>query len=137
MTEKDEKPKDEAKDEPKPTQEETPAATTPPVADPAAQPAAHHGMPIHMPANISALEGLFTKDLIFIGVIVGIFLQFIGAVILNFDANSGAAIIFNLGAFVLSAVLICGALVNEKLDPYVRFGMFFVAGFIGFNLATY
>ena len=42
-----------------------------------------------------------------------------------------------LGALILLVVLMGGALLNDKLDPYVRFGMLFVAAFIGFNQIVY
>jgi hypothetical protein len=142
MTDKDEKPKDEAKDEPTPVKEETPEPTVPPAAAPAAQPAAHHTshdvgeaidkMSHTVEAQMGMFESLFTKPMIVFGVIVGILLQFVGATLLNFNFHLDVSqVISNIGILIMLIVLMGGALMNDKLDPYVRFGMLFVAAFIG------
>ena len=89
-------------------------------------------------SQMGIFEGLFTKPMIVFGVLLGILLQFLGATLLNFNFHLDVSqVISNLGTLIMLIVLMGGALLNDKIDPYVRFGMLFVAAFIGFNQTVY
>lgn len=120
----DEKPKKETEEEKKPEGGDKPAPSHD--LEEAIDKVSHS-----LESQMGIFEGLFTKPLILIGILLGVLLRFIGAIMLNFDAsNAISAFIGNLGIFIMVLVLFGGAITNEKLDPYVRMGMF-IAGGIG------
>jgi len=88
--------------------------------------------------NLGPIEFLFSTPFLLLGIVLGVFLRFLGAILFNFDAsNSASAFIFNLGTLLLLLTLFGGAVMNDKVDPYVRLGMLFASGFIGFNTVIY
>jgi hypothetical protein len=146
----DDKPKDDTKDEKMPEGDDTLPPPPPPTAAPVAASApAHHTshdvgeaidkMSHTVETQMGMFEGLFTKPMIVFGVMLGLLLQFLGATLLNFNFHLDVSqFISNLGILIMLIVLLGGAILNDKFDPYVRFGMFFVAAFIGgFNQIVY
>lgn len=130
----DETPKAETEEEKKPEGKDTPSPPSHDIEE--AIDKVSHSIEYQM----GIFDGLFTKPIILLGILLGVFLQFLGAIMLNFDAsNAISAFIGNLGIFVMVIVLFGGAITNEKLDPYVRMGMFVAGGFgiMSFDTWTY
>ncbi len=86
---------------------------------------------------------LFSKKLIALGILIGILLIFISIFIWTFaypDADTKdaddygilkiPAIMSHLGFFIISAVLLCGGLLNTSFDKYIRLGMILAGAWI-------
>ena len=88
-------------------------------------------------------ETLFSTKFMMIFILIGILLIFIGMFIWTFgypgeptnDADDygilkPAAIVTNLGFFAISTTLLCGGIVNSKLNGYVRLGLILAGAWI-------
>lgn len=132
MPEKDSK-KDDVKEEKK-TEGDAPKAAESTPSPP------KQGTSISIPMDMAGLDSLFTKPIILLGILFGVLLQFLGAIMLNFDvSHSVSAFMGNLGIFFMVVVLFGGAITNEKMDPTVRMGMFIAGAVcaIGYNTWIY
>ena len=95
------------------------------------QPMPSASRPMH-----EALEPLFSKTLIIVGVLFGILFAWIGrniAVGGGFGLISVATYIRSLGFFAMSLFLMGGGIVNKDIDKYVRLGMI-IAGAITISM---
>ena len=70
---------------------------------------------------------LFSKNLIITAILLGIFLIWIGVIVMTFSSNytgmRAAEVLNSLGFFIMGAYLVGGGIVNDNLDKYVRLGM--------------
>lgn len=86
---------------------------------------------------------LFSKKFIALGILIGILLIFISIFIWTFaypaeptnDVDDYGilkvpAIISHLGFFLISAVLLCGGMLNTTFDKYIRLGMILAGAWI-------
>jgi hypothetical protein len=78
--------------------------------------------PIHQ-----VFQFLFSKNLIITAILLGIFLIWIGVIVMTFSSNytgmRAAEVLNSLGFFIMGAYLVGGGIVNDNLDKYVRLGM--------------
>ncbi len=136
----EETPNDDTMDEKKPEGNDTPLPPPPPSHPHHDIEGAIDKVSHKVESQMGIFEGLFSKPLILVGVMLGVILQFLGAILLNNDvSNGGVAVIHNLGVLIMVLVLFGGAITNEKLDPMVRLGMFAAGGIgiWGFNTWVY
>jgi len=88
-------------------------------------------------------ETIFSTKFMMVFILIGILLVFIGMFIWTFgypgepatDADDygilkPAAVITNLGFFAISTTLLCGGIVNNKLNSYVRLGLVLAGAWI-------
>lgn len=71
-------------------------------------------------------EKLFSKTLIVGGILLGILLIWIGAIIATFasgDALKATSVLDSLGLAAISIFLLGGGLANKNIDKFVRLGM--------------
>ncbi len=80
------------------------------------------------------IKSIFSKNFIIAGFLLGLFLAWIGTLVLTFSGDlTGfkAAITLNyLGFFLMGIFLIGGGIVNDLFDKYVRLGMIFGGSFL-------
>jgi len=88
-------------------------------------------------------ETIFSTKFMMVFILIGILLVFIGMFIWTFgypgeptnDSDDygilkPAAIITNLGFFAISTTLLCGGIINNKLNSYVRLGLILAGAWI-------
>ena len=63
-------------------------------------------------------------------ILSGLFLMFLGDILVSMNVVAGGSIISALGAFCLATVLFLIALLRKELDPWVRGAMAVAAGIV-------
>jgi len=93
---------------------------------------------------------IFTKQLLVVGVALGLLIMFLGAATMNVSTineespsrkdnakaagtHQNGAIVYNLGVLILLFVLYGTAIFNEDMNQFVRLGMLIAAALISFN----
>ncbi len=95
----------------------------------AAQSKPMQGMPQTMsrgPGMGGVFDTLFSKMFVYIGILLGILLAWIGGIIVLFTTGNVAnvgVVLNSLGFVSLGAFMLMGGLTNKKFDKFVRLGM--------------
>jgi len=86
--------------------------------------------PVQSPSRpmYETLGPLFSKNLIIVGVLIGILLAWIGTIIatfagMNLSLARASLILNNLGFVFIGLFLTGGGIINKDIDKYVRLGM--------------
>ncbi len=83
------------------------------------QPMQSPSRPIH-----ETLGPLFSKNLIIVGVLIGILLAWVGEIVARFTIYLGAGQVLNsLGFVFVGLFLTGGGIINKDIDKFVRLGL--------------
>ena len=87
------------------------------------------GRPQPMPGGMGmggVFDTLFSKMFVYIGILLGILLAWIGGIIVLFTTGTVAnvgVVLNSLGFVSLGSFMLMGGLTNKKFDKFVRLGM--------------
>lgn len=90
--------------------------------------------PAPPPPPYSGSEVLFAEKPIVVGVLLGIFIMFIGQMVNVYarttDVSQASYVLMHFGAMLSSGALTAGGLKHKDFDKFVRLGMLLAAGLI-------
>ena len=100
-----------------------------------------------MDHQMGAVRTIFSTQLMVLGMAIALILMLLGSIMIQAstvtddapdskdiaDSRAGfrnGAMVYNIGTFILIAMLFGGAMLNPDIDPQTRMGMFVAGGFV-------